>query len=92
MPQRLRTQRGGDAGAGTRVAYNDSMNPISHDREDETLRAKVRWFRTLTPEQRLAHFAEFYTLALTLNPDIADRKDVRPPSERVQIIERPGGR
>lgn len=84
--------RGIDTGAATCVAYNDTMNPISHDREDESLRAKVRWFRTLTKAQRLAHFAEFYTLALTLNPEIADRKDVRPPSERVQIIERPAGR
>ncbi len=65
------------------------MISISHDRDDETPEAKARWFATLTMEQRLACFAEFYDLALSLNPGILMAKDVPPPSERVQVLQRP---
>ena len=65
------------------------MKSISHDRAEETLEAKARWFSTLTMEQRLAQFAEYYDLALRLNPGILNANDVPAPSERVQIIERP---
>lgn len=65
------------------------MKSISHDREEETPQAKARWFQTLTMEERLAHFAAYYDLALQLNPDILKRKDVPPPSERVQVLELP---
>jgi hypothetical protein len=66
------------------------MNPgISHDRSEESPEAKARWFRSLSMEQRLAMFAEFYNLALQLNPDIVRRKDVPAPSRRIQVLELP---
>lgn len=62
---------------------------ISHNWSEETIEAKARWFRTLTPEQRLAIWLEFYDVALQLNPDILKRKDVPAPSARVQVLELP---
>jgi len=65
------------------------MFGISHDRNEESLKAKSRWFRSLTEEQRMAIFAEQYDMAFQLNPDIARRKDVPAPSDRVQVLELP---
>jgi hypothetical protein len=70
------------------IHHEFDMSSISHDRDEETPEAKARWFQSLTMEQRLAHFAEFYNLALQLNPDIVSLKDVPPPSARVRIHER----
>ena len=63
------------------------MTSISHDCGDETPEAKARWFATLTMEQRLACFAEFYDLALSLNPDLPWSKPLPEPSDRVQVLD-----
>jgi hypothetical protein len=62
---------------------------ISHDRSEETLEAKARWFQSLSVEERMAIADEIADLALTLHPDMADKKHVRSLTGRVQILERP---
>jgi hypothetical protein len=59
---------------------------ISHDFEEETLQAKAKWFQSLSLEERMEVFVTFTNLILENNPDIAKRKDVRPPSERIRIL------
>jgi hypothetical protein len=51
---------------------------ISHDREEETIEAKARWFQSLTIEERLRLFDEMTELALALNPRLPDLKDAEP--------------
>ncbi len=62
---------------------------ISHDRNQETSLEKARWFAALTMERRIEVFCEFVNMILAVNPHLADRKDARQASARIQILERP---
>lgn len=59
---------------------------ISHDRSDESLDAKTRWFQSLTLEERMDVFVSFTNLILENNPDIVKQKYVRPASERIRVV------
>jgi hypothetical protein len=59
---------------------------ISHDRRDESLDAKARWFRSLSLEERMDVFVAFTNLILENNPDIAKQKSLPPPSDKVRVI------
>ncbi len=47
---------------------------ISHDRSDETIEAKVKWFRTLNLSERMDMLCAYTDLALELNPQLPDKK------------------
>jgi len=49
---------------------------ISHDRSDETIEAKVKWFRTLNLSERMDVLCAYTDLALELNPQLPDKKYV----------------
>ena len=59
---------------------------VSHDRKEENIEAKVRWFRSLPMSERMDMFCAFTDLALTLNPDLADKKDAQQTERRVRVI------
>jgi hypothetical protein len=46
------------------------MKNISHDIIEETIEAKVRWFRSLPLSERMDMLFNFIDLALELNPDL----------------------
>jgi hypothetical protein len=46
------------------------MKNISHDIIEETIEAKVRWFRSLPLSERMEMLCNFTDLALELNPDL----------------------
>ena len=60
---------------------------ISHDRSEESLEAKARWFQSLSLEERMDLLCEFTDLMLALNPDIARQKDAQPVEGRVLVLE-----
>lgn len=63
------------------------MTPtVKHDREQETIEAKARWFQTLSMAERMDVFCEFTELALSVNPGLKDKKDVKPIAGRIQIL------
>jgi hypothetical protein len=67
------------------------MQPsISHDREEESLDAKVRWFQSLSVTERMEVFVEMTDLIIGLNPSILDAKDAKPIPGRVRVLELPG--
>jgi len=45
---------------------------VSHDRREETIEAKVRWFRSLPLADRMDLLCAFTDLALSVNPALAD--------------------
>jgi hypothetical protein len=47
---------------------------ISHNRDDESIEAKVEWFRSLSIEERMDLLCCFTDLALALNPGIMEKK------------------
>jgi len=59
---------------------------ITHDRREESIEAKTRWFRALPLSERMEMFCSFTDMALTLNPDLADKKDAQQTERRIRII------
>lgn len=61
--------------------------PVSHDRQQEDLRAKAAWFKTLTVEERLNWLVEITELARALHPNIG-AKNVEPVEGRIRVLSR----
>ena len=59
---------------------------ISHDRQDETLQAKARWFQKLTMKERADLLCQFTDLILEVNPKIIERKNAQPVAGRIRIL------
>jgi hypothetical protein len=59
---------------------------ISHDRQEESIEAKARWFQSLTIEQRAEILCQFTDLILSVNPKIIEQKDVKPIPGRIQVL------
>jgi hypothetical protein len=62
------------------------MKGISHDINDESIEAKVRWFRALSMSERMEMLCNYTNLALELNPDLAEKKDAQSTKGRVRIL------
>lgn len=63
------------------------MTPsISHDRADESLEAKARWFQSLSFEERMDVFVEFMDLVIVLNPSILHSTVPQPIPGRVRVL------
>ena len=62
------------------------MKKISHNINDESIEAKVLWFRALPIAERMEMLFNFTDLALELNPDLAGKKDAQPTKGRVRIL------
>jgi hypothetical protein len=62
------------------------MKQISHDIHDESIEAKVLWFRSLPISERMEMLCNFTDLALELNPDLAGKKDAQPTKGHIRIL------
>jgi hypothetical protein len=63
------------------------MTPtIHHDREQESIEAKTRWFRSLSMADRMEVFCNFTDLALSVNPNLKDRNNAQPIAGRIQVL------
>ena len=62
------------------------MKEISHDINEESIEAKVRWFRSLPLSERMEMLCNYTDLALELNPDLAGKKDAQSITGRVRIL------
>ncbi len=62
------------------------MKQISHDINDESIEAKVRWFRALPLSERMEILCNYTDLALELNPGLAAKKDAQSTKGRVRIL------
>ena len=64
-----------------------SMNiTISHDRREETIEAKVHWFKSTSLSERMDMLCYFTDLMLTLNPLLPDKKDAQQIKGRFKIL------
>jgi hypothetical protein len=67
----------------------ETMKPhgtISHDRGEETMEAKARWFQSLTLAERMDMLCAFTDLALSANPTLQERKHAQPVAGRIQVL------
>ena len=59
---------------------------ISHSRNDETIEAKTRWFRSLPLSERMEILCSFTDLALEANPKLPDVKDAEQVKRSIRIV------
>jgi hypothetical protein len=59
---------------------------ISHDRNDETIEAKVKWFRSLSLSERMDMLCTFTDITLELNPQLPEKKHAQQTKGRIQIL------
>jgi len=59
---------------------------ISHDRKEETIEAKARWFQSLSLEERMDLLCQYTDLILSVNPEIVEQKDAQPVEGRVLVL------
>jgi len=59
---------------------------VSHDRQEETIEAKARWFQSLTLEERMELFVQWTDFIMSVDPTIVERKDAQPIPGRVQVL------
>jgi len=59
---------------------------ISHDRNDETIEAKTKWFQSLSLSDRMDLLCTYTDLALELNPQLPDKKYAQQAKGRIQIL------
>ncbi|HLA98469.1 MAG TPA: hypothetical protein VJL34_08440 [Anaerolineales bacterium] len=59
---------------------------ISHDRQEETLQAKARWFQNLPMKDRADLLCQFTDIILEVNPKIVERKNAQPVAGRIRIV------
>jgi len=59
---------------------------ISHDRREETIEAKARWFQSLSVAERMELLCQFTDLILAVNPEIMEQKNAQPIAGRVRVL------
>jgi hypothetical protein len=64
---------------------------ISHDRGEESLDAKARWFQSLSLQERIDMLNEWTEFVLQNNPTLIGVKDAIPVEGRVRVLELPPG-
>ena len=63
------------------------MEPgVSHNRKDESIEEKARWFRSLSLAERMDMLCFFTDLMIEANPQMLEKKDAEPVEGSIQII------
>ena len=68
------------------VGYWHMIPRISHDRREETLEAKARWFQSLSLVERMNLFCEFTELVMQNNPEAAKVGRAQSSTERIRVL------
>lgn len=62
---------------------------IAYGFEHESWQAKIAWFGTLAPLERLRHLDSMYRLAVSLNPKLRGGNDAGYATTAVRVVELP---
>ena len=62
---------------------------VSHKKTEERPEAKARWFQSLSLAERMDLLCAFTDLALSVNPDLPNRKHDQPINGRIQVLTPP---
>jgi hypothetical protein len=65
------------------------MEVVSHDRQEETLEAKARWFQSLTLSERMDYLCWMTDLALENNASLMESKNAEPVEGRIRVLTLP---
>lgn len=61
---------------------------ISHDRSEESMEAKARWFQSLSLAERAELLCQFTDLILAVNPKVVEQKNAEPIEGRILVLTR----
>jgi hypothetical protein len=59
---------------------------VSHNRQEETIEAKARWFQSLSLDERIELFCQYTDMILAVNPRIVEQKNAQPIRGRVLVL------
>ncbi len=62
---------------------------ISHNRTDESIEAKARWFQSLSLQERMDLLCEFTDMVLENNPNIAEVGRAESSPGRILVLKLP---
>ena len=62
------------------------IGEVTHGFEHESLGAKAEWFAGLSVAERLEVLAEYYELAVALNPELRGGRDADPVEGAVLVV------
>jgi hypothetical protein len=62
------------------------IGTVTHDRGEETMEAKTRWFQSLPLAERMEMLCAFTDLALSVNPSFQEHKHAQPVAGRIQVL------
>jgi hypothetical protein len=62
------------------------IGTVTHDRGEETMEAKTRWFQSLPLAERMEMLCAFTDLALSVNPSLQEHKHAQPVAGRIQVL------
>ena len=65
------------------------IGTIGNNRQEESMEAKTLWFCTLSILDRIEMLCSVTDIALTINPGIQDKRNVKSITGRIQILELP---
>jgi hypothetical protein len=60
---------------------------VSHDRTDESIEAKARWFQSLSLEERMNLLCEFTDMVLENNPKVAEVGRAQSTPGRILVLQ-----
>ena len=69
-----------------RKKAEEMKKSISHNRNEETIEAKTRWFQSLSLNERAELLCEFTDMILFINPNIVEKKDAQPVEGRILVL------
>ncbi len=59
---------------------------VSHDRKEETMEAKARWFQSLSLDERIEHLCQYTDMILAINPSIVEQKNAQSVKGRILVL------
>jgi hypothetical protein len=66
----------------------ETNGSVSHDRSEETMEAKARWFQSLSLSERMDMLYAFTDLALSVNRALQERQHAEPVAGRIRVLSR----
>jgi len=64
------------------------IKTVSHNRSDDKIEAKVRWFRSLSIAERMDLLCSFTDMFLSVNPTLTEKRNAQPVAGRIQVLAR----
>ncbi len=65
------------------------LKKISHNRSDESIESKARWFQSLSLIERMDMLCSFTDLILNNNPEIGKKKNAQPTWGSFRVLSQP---